>query len=168
MAKASVFCPLFLLALSLPVFFSNLIYYLLCSVFPKLNLQAQIWHLLSAQLDAMPELHTQHIHTHQQHLPQIICLLLFPVGSGTVLLPLADSLPLPYFPWWLRSRKPGNFTTSDTITWFQVPPMRCMNKILKVEKKPTFFSSSNSGGDHVGFQNVKFCHSWLDLRFLAC
>ena len=57
--------PSSLSASSLPVFFSNLIYYLLCSVFPKLNLQAQIWHLLSAQLDAMPELHTQHIHTHQ-------------------------------------------------------------------------------------------------------
>ena len=26
----------------------------------------------------------------------------------------------------------------------------------------------NSGGNHVGFQNVKFCHSWLDLHFLAC
>ena len=35
-------------------------------------------------------------------------------------------------------------------------------------KKHTFFSSSSSGGDHVGFQNVKFCHSWLDLHFLAC
>lgn len=79
--------PLSASSISVSVFLSNLIYYLLCFIFPNVNLQAHRWlssDLLNTQLDALTELHTQHIHTCQSHLPQTLCLILSSL-SGLVL-----------------------------------------------------------------------------------
>ena len=79
--------PLSASSMSVSVFLSNLIYYFLCFIFPNLNLQAHSWlssDLLNAQLNALPEPHTQYIHTYQSHLPQTLCLILSSL-SGLVL-----------------------------------------------------------------------------------